>query len=38
MYTSGKHGSSLIYVLTEKKKNRKKHTQKKLNMKFVMQK
>ncbi|GAH58636.1 unnamed protein product [marine sediment metagenome] len=28
MYTSGKHGSSSIYVLTDFKKNKKKHTQK----------
>jgi hypothetical protein len=28
MYTSGKHGSSSIYVLTDLKKNKKKHTQK----------
>jgi len=38
MYTSGKHGSSLIYILTDFKKNEKKHTQKMLNIKFVMQK
>lgn len=28
MYTSGKLGSSSIYILTDLKKNEKKHTQK----------
>ena len=38
MYTSGKLGSSSIYVLTDFLKKRKKYTQKMRDTEFVIQK